>query len=102
LLIFKSSKKSTSIDQYDNYAAGAAIPKDKYHYSVNFYDPLYRMITPFLRDFIDDFYMNLARGIKNLSNGIRRIYTGDVGYYTIYIMLFLALLVFIQIKWNLW
>lgn len=101
-LIFKSNKKSTSIDQYDNYAAGAAIPKDKYHYSVNFYDPLNRMITPYLRDYIDDFYMSLAKGIKNLSNGIRRIYAGDVGYYTIYIMLFLALLVFIQINWNLW
>jgi len=101
-LIFKSSKKSTGIGQYDNYAAGTTVPKDKYHYSVNFYDPLYRMITPYLRDFIDDFYMSLARGIKNLGNGIRRIYAGDVGYYVMYIMLFLALLIFIQINWDLW
>ncbi|MBN2213592.1 MAG: hypothetical protein JW723_05055 [Bacteroidales bacterium] len=101
-LIFKGSKKSAGIGQYDNYAAGTTVPKNKYHYSVDFYGPLHRMISPYLRDFIDDFYMSLARSIKNLGNGIRRIYTGDVGYYAIYIMLFLALLIFIQIKWKLW
>jgi formate hydrogenlyase subunit 3/multisubunit Na+/H+ antiporter MnhD subunit len=101
-LIFKGSKRSAEIGQFDSYAAGTVVPKDKYHYSVNFYDPLYRMITPYLRDFIDDFYMGLARGIKNIGNGIRRIYTGDVGYYVMYIILFLALLIFIQINWKLW
>ncbi|MBN2610169.1 MAG: hypothetical protein JXB00_01290 [Bacteroidales bacterium] len=101
-LIFKVSKKSTVIGQYDNYAAGTTVPKDKYNYSVNFYDPLCRMISPYLKDFIDDFYMSLARSIKNTGNGIRRIYTGDVGHYVIYIILFLALLIFIQINWELW
>lgn len=101
-LIFKGSKKSAGIGQFDSYAAGTVVPKDKYHYTVHFYDPLYRMITPYLRDFIDDFYMSLARGVKNLGNGIRRIYTGDVGYYVMYIILFLALLIFIQINWEVW
>lgn len=101
-LIFKGNKKSAGISQYDNYAAGTTVPKDKYHYSVNFYGPLNRMITPYLKDFIDDFYMKLARSIKNLGNGIRRIYTGDVGSYVMYIILFLALLIFIQIKWKIW
>jgi len=100
--IFKRIRKSIKINQYDSYAAGTTVPKDKYHYSVNFYDPLYRMISPYLKDFIDDFYMILARSIKNAGNGIRRIYSGDVGYYVMYIILFLALLIFIQINWELW
>lgn len=101
-LIFRGSKKSAGIDQYNNYAAGRMVPKNKYHYSVNFYDPLYRMITPYLRDFTDDFYMIIVRGIKNGSNRIRRIYAGDIGNYVMYIILFLSLLIFIQLNWGLW
>jgi formate hydrogenlyase subunit 3/multisubunit Na+/H+ antiporter MnhD subunit len=101
-LIFKGSKRATAVGQDDNYAAGTIVPKEKYHYTVSFYGPLYRMITPYLKDFVDDFYMTLARSIKNLGNGIRRIYAGDVGYYAMYIILFLALLIFVQITWSLW
>ena len=101
-LIFRSARKLSSIGQYDNYAAGHAVPKDKYHYSVNFYDPLNRIIRPFLGDFIDDLYMKLAGRVKWMANGIRRIYAGDVGYYLIYIILFLALLIFVEINWKPW
>jgi formate hydrogenlyase subunit 3/multisubunit Na+/H+ antiporter MnhD subunit len=101
-LIFRSVRKPMTVDQYDNYAAGHAVPKEKYHYSVNFYDPLDRMIRPFLKDFIDDLYMKLAGAIKRTANGIRRIYAGDVGYYLIYILLFLALLIFVEINWKPW
>ncbi len=101
-LIFKAGHKSVKVTQYNNYAAGTYIPKDKYNYSVNFYNPLYRIITPYLRDFVDDFYMWIARGIKKTSFLVRRIYTGDIGNYVMYIVLFLALLIFIQLKWRLW
>jgi NADH-quinone oxidoreductase subunit M len=101
-LIFKAARKSVKINQYDNYAAGFSIPKEKYNYTVNFYNPLYRIITPYLKDFIDDFYMWISREIKKMSVSVRRIYSGDIGYYIMYIMLFLALLIFVQIKWNLW
>jgi formate hydrogenlyase subunit 3/multisubunit Na+/H+ antiporter MnhD subunit len=101
-LIFRGVRKTITITQYDNYAAGAPIPKGKYHYTVGFYNPLTRMISPFLKDFIDDFYMSLSRSVQNLCNGIRRIYTGEVGYYVMYIVLFLALLIFLQMKWSIW
>ncbi len=100
--IFKAGQKAISVGQEDNYAAGAAIPKDKYHYTVDFYNPLYRMITPYLKDFIDAFYMKLAGWTQNLCSGVRRIYTGYVGHYVMYIVLFVALLIFIQVKWSLW
>ncbi|MFO7851980.1 MAG: proton-conducting transporter membrane subunit [Bacteroidota bacterium] len=101
-VLTRQKRKTFAVNQYDTYAAGAAIPKDKYQYSVNFYNPFYRMAAPYLKDFIDDFYMKLAQGVKDLGNGLRRIYTGDVGYYVMYIILFLALLIFVQINWQLW
>jgi len=101
-LIFKAGRKAVSVAQDDNYAAGAYVPPDKYHYTVDFYNPLYRMISPFLRDFVDKFYTKLAGWTRNLCSGVRRLYTGDVGNYVIYIVLFLALLIFIQLNWSIW
>ncbi len=101
-LIFRVGPKTKRIAQDDNYAAGAAIPKDRYHYTVDFYNPLYRMITPYLRDFVNEFYMKLAHWTRGLANGVRRVYTGDVGYYVIYIVLFLALSIFVQVVWGTW
>ncbi|MBN2031340.1 hypothetical protein JW824_13990 [bacterium] len=100
-LMLKIGPKAVSVAQEDTYAAGAAIPKDKYHYTVDFYNPLYRMITPYLKDFIDAFYMKFAHWIQSLCNGTRRVYTGYVGNYVMYIVLFLALLIFIRLKWSL-
>jgi formate hydrogenlyase subunit 3/multisubunit Na+/H+ antiporter MnhD subunit len=101
-LIFKAGPKAVPVAQDDSYAAGAAVPRDKYHYTVDFYNPLYRMLSPYLRDFVDEFYMKLAQWTRGLGNGVRRIYTGDVGYYAIYIVLFLALLIFVQVRWRIW
>jgi len=101
-LISKAGKKSIPVAQADSYAAGASVPVDKYHYTVDFYNPLYRMIAPYLRDFVDEFYMKLAKWTRGLCNGVRRVYVGDVGYYVIYIIFFLALLIFIQLKWSIW
>ena len=101
-LIFKASLKAVKVAQDNTYAAGSSIPEDKYHYTVDFYNPLYRMIAPYLRDFIDEFYKKIADGLEDLCNGIRRIYTGDVRNYCLYIVLFVALLIFIQLRWSIW
>jgi len=101
-LFFRAGKKSISVPQEDTYAAGTYIPKDKYHYTVDFYNPLYRMITPYLKDVIDTFYNWIARSVGKFSNVIRKIYTGDVGNYVLYIILFLAVLIFIQFGLKLW
>ena len=83
-----------------NYAAGAAIPKGKYHYTVDYYNPFYRMATPYLKDFVDAFYMKIARWTRSLCSTVRRIYTGYVGSYVMYIVLFMAFLILIQLKWS--
>jgi len=101
-ILFRLGAKSVPVSQEDSYAAGAHIPKDKYHYTAEFYNPLYRMIKPFLRDVIDEFYYRIAASVQRLSDSVRRVYTGDVGYYVTYIILFLALLILVQIKWKPW
>ena len=101
-LVFRSTAKSVPVAQEDSYAAGAHTPADKYHYTTEFYNPLHRMIKPFLRDVIDEFYYWIASLVRSCASGIRRIYTGDVGNYVMYIILFLSLLIFVQMKWKVW
>jgi len=100
--LFYAGKKSVTVSQEDNYAAGAHIPKEKYHYTVDFYNPLYRIIKPFLKDIISDFYYWLVRVVHKFCDGIRRLYTGDVGDYVLYIIFFLTSLIFIQLRWKPW
>jgi NADH-quinone oxidoreductase subunit M len=99
-LIFKAGRQSKQVDQYDNYAAGFAIPKDKYHYTVEYYAPFYRMATPFLVDIFDIIYEKIAKAIENICDCIRKIYTGYVGNYVMYIVFFMAFLILIQLKWS--
>jgi len=101
-MLFRLGAKSVSVAQDDSYAAGAHAPVDKYHYTAEFYNPLHRMIKPFLRDIVDEFYYWIASCIQRLAGIIRHIYSGDVGYYVMYIILFLALLIFFQLKWKPW
>ena len=101
-LLFRLGAKSVSVSQEDSYAAGAYTPTDKYHYTAEFYNPLYRMIKPFLRDVIDEFYYWIASSVRSLAGSVRRIYSGDVGYYVMYIILFLTVLIFVQMRWKIW
>ena len=99
-LIFNGARQTKKIDQYDNYAAGFAIPKDKYHYTVEYYAPFYRIATPFLVDIFDIIYEKIAKATENICDCIRKIYTGYVGNYVMYIVFFMAFLILIQLKWS--
>lgn len=99
-LIFNWARQTTKVNQYDNYAAGSAIPEGKYNYTVSFYRPLDKMIRPYLKDFVDEFYLKLSEWTQSICDGIRRIYTGYVGNYVMYIILFMAFLILIQLKWS--
>lgn len=99
-LIFKIARRSRRIEQDDNYAAGAAVPKDRYIFSVDFYAPFYRMVEGFLKDYLDIFYGKIARITEALCDNIRKFYNGYVGNYIMYIILFLGFLIFVQLKWS--
>ena len=101
-LIFKAGGRKVNIPQEDSYAAGLYIPENKYHYTVEFYQPLFRMIRPYLRDFVDEFYSWGVSIGRKLSNRTRKIYCGDIGYYVTYIVLFLAILIAIKLWGRIW
>ena len=101
-LVFSLSAKSRRVDQHDSYAAGSFVPKDRYQYSVRFYDQLYRIIGPYLRDVVDDFYYWLVGKSKGFFQLVRQIYTGNINTYALYILLFLAFLIFAKLGWGLW
>ncbi|MEJ2628338.1 MAG: hypothetical protein P8078_07270, partial [bacterium] len=61
---------------------------------------LTKMISPDFRDFIEIFYLKLAEAVQKLGNSTRKIYTGYLGNYVMYIVLFLAVLILIQLKWS--
>ncbi|MBD3370299.1 hypothetical protein GF402_08060 [Candidatus Fermentibacteria bacterium] len=101
-LVLRAIGRSVSVDQDDTYAAGAAIPSGKYHYTVGFYSPLYRIVGPYVRDFVDAFFLKIAGWTGSVCGVTRKIYTGFVGNYVMYIILFLAALIFVQIAWSPW
>ena len=96
-ILFKIGKKSRKVSQEDNYAAGAPVPEGKYHYTVEFYAPLYKMISKYLKDIVDIFYYWIAGIVESLCNSIRKIYSGDIRTYVGYILLFLAVLIYIYL-----
>jgi formate hydrogenlyase subunit 3/multisubunit Na+/H+ antiporter MnhD subunit len=101
-IVFRTGAKSILIKQDDSYAAGAYVPADKYHYTVDFYNPFARMVKPWLKDSIDQVYTWIGRVSEKCAEILRRIYTGDIGHYVIYIMLFLAVFICVQLIWSPW
>ena len=100
--IFRAGAKRIRIPQDNSYAAGSYIPIDKYNYTVEFYQPLFRMIKPYFRDFVDEFYLKIVEAGRRLSDKTRKIYCGDLGYYVTYIVLFLAILIAIKLWGKIW
>jgi NADH-quinone oxidoreductase subunit M len=93
---------SRRVRQDDSYAAGAYVPAERYHHTVRFYDPLERMTGRYLRDRVDEFYTRAASAAGSLFGGFRRIYSGDVRNYVMYILCLLALLILVQTVWRVW
>jgi formate hydrogenlyase subunit 3/multisubunit Na+/H+ antiporter MnhD subunit len=99
-ILYRIGFKSKRVLQEDTYAAGHYIPKDKYAYTAEFYAPLFDIIKPIFREWINIFIEKLTVLGNNLSDRIRRIYVGDLGTYVLYIVLFLAFL--IVSRWCIW
>jgi formate hydrogenlyase subunit 3/multisubunit Na+/H+ antiporter MnhD subunit len=91
-VLYRMGFKSKRVLQEDTYAAGHYIPKDKYAYTAEFYAPLFDIIKPIFREWVNIFVEKLTLFGDNLSDRIRRIYVGDLGTYVLYIVLFLAFL----------
>jgi len=96
-IIFKLCRRSRAVPQSDSYAAGSYVPLDKYQYSARFYERAYQVIEPYVRDRADAFYYWLVEKSEGLFDAVRRLYTGNVNTYALYIILFLALMIVAQL-----
>jgi formate hydrogenlyase subunit 3/multisubunit Na+/H+ antiporter MnhD subunit len=99
-IFYRTGFKSKRVLQEDTYAAGHYIPKDKYAYTAEFYAPLFYIIKPIFREWVNIFIEKLTVLGNNLSDRIRRLYVGDLGTYVLYIVLFLVFL--IVSRWSIW
>lgn len=99
-IFYRSGFRSKRVAQEDTYAAGHYIPKEKYAYTTEFYAPLFDIIKPIFREWVNIFIEKLTGFGNNLSEKIRKIYAGDLGTYVLYIVLFLAFLIIS--RWNIW
>jgi len=91
-ILYRTGFKSKRVLQEDTYAAGHYIPKDKYAYTAEFYAPLFDIIRPIFREWVNIFIEKLTGFGNSVSDRIRKIYAGDLGTYVLYIVLFLAFL----------
>jgi len=57
------------------------------------------MLGSYLRDVIDEFYGWLARVTQMTGELVRRVYTGDVGDYVLYIVFIVAASIGLKIWW---
>ena len=87
-IIFFLGGKRILVNQYNNYAAGNFLNKDvPYNYNYNFYPAMKRLIEPLDKDFIQRAENSTINTINNFSELIRRIFSGQLNHYALYIIL---------------
>ena len=91
--VFSLARRSRRVTQYDNYAAGAPVPVGQYQHSVRFYDQADRIIRPYLRDRVDDFYGWISTQSTAFFEQLRKIYSGNVNTYALWIVILLGVFV---------
>jgi len=99
-VLFRVCRRSRRVPQSDSYAAGSYVPVDRYQYSARFYERVYQVIGPYVRDRVDAFYYWLVEKSEGFFDGVRKLYTGSVNTYALYIILFLALMVVAKLAWG--
>ena len=95
-------KKQEHVSHEDNYLAGE--PPELYdhigmHASSKYYEPFEEIFLPYFRTGAERAWEIILAGVEVIGTGARRIYTGIVNDYSIYVLIFFILLVG---WWLLW
>lgn len=94
-IIYLMTGKSYSAKQEDNYTAGEWVDSDfESHYAHEFYGFLKKAFGPVVKWKDTDIPKELGKTIEYLSEGLRRLYTGDVRTYVLYILSTVIILLF--------
>ncbi len=91
--IFSPTARARRAGPQDTYTAGAPTPVAGYHYTEHFYDPAERIIRPYLTDWATVFYNWVGRQASAFFNGVRKVYSGNVNTYALWIVILLGVFV---------
>ena len=91
--IFSPTARARRAGPQDTYTAGAPTPVAGYHYTEHFYDPAERIIRPYLTDWATVFYNWVGRQASAFFNGARKVYSGNVNTYALWIVILLGVFV---------
>lgn len=93
IITLVARKKSRRIGTKDIANAGEPIrAEDNYHFSENFYQPFWRVISPIMKLKIETYYKGISKGIEDFMQFFRRIYNGNAQTYAFYVVIFLTIL----------
>jgi len=91
--IFSPTARARRAARTDTYTAGAPTPAVDYHYTSRFYDPAERIIRPYLTDWCGVFYSWVGRQANAFFNGARKVYSGNINTYALWIVILLGVFV---------
>ena len=92
-LYFKNRKTTRYVTTKDISTSGEIIQEhENLTFKENFFQPFLRAVEPVMRRQIEKYMVGFARGLEDLFEFTRRIYTGNGQMYAIYALIFLVLL----------
>ncbi len=100
--LFVFGGKERKVDQHDTFLSGEVYEHHEnleLHFAGSFYRPIERLFEPYLRKRLEMIYDAFGTGYEYISEGIRRLYTGDVQDYVYYVVGFLGMLIIIAGWW---
>ncbi len=87
-VVYLLGSRRKHIHQYNNYAGGHFLNKDNaYNYNYKFYASMEHVLDPYRKKIIQRTEKGIAGLVDAASEYVRRIYTGMINTYTIYIVL---------------
>ena len=92
-LYFKNKNSTRYVTTKDISTSGEIIQEhENLTFKENFFQPFLRAVEPVMRRQIDKYMLGFAKGLEDLFEFTRRIYTGNGQMYAIYALIFLVIL----------
>ncbi len=86
-IVYLLGHRRKHVVQYDNYAAGNFLSKDiPYNYNYHFYAGIEHIFEPYRKKIVERSENSIAALAEAVGEYLRRIYTGNVTTYAIYIV----------------
>ena len=98
VFLFFKNRKSTRYVTTKDISTSGEIPKENENltFKENFFQPFLRAVAPAMKREIDKYMLAFAKGLEDLFEFTRRIYTGNGQIYAIYALVFAVILLLLS------